>query len=120
MKNKHKAPKVYTRGVQKGRPQTVHEALSHPSWKQTMVKEMTALHSTGTWDLDPLPASKGFILLRLVWMAEWIILRKARLVVKGYTKIYGSDYYDTFSSIVKMAYVRLLLSMVVMSSWPLY
>ena len=29
-------------------PKTMHEALSHPSWKQAMVEEMTALHSTGT------------------------------------------------------------------------
>ena len=25
--------------------------LSHPGWKQTMVEEMMALHSTATWDL---------------------------------------------------------------------
>ena len=32
------------------------------------------------------------------------------------TQIYGSDYYDTFSLVAKMAFVRLLLSMVAMSS----
>ena len=45
---------------------------------------------------------------------------KARLIAKGYTQIYGSDYYDTFSPVAKMASVRLLLSMAAMSSWPLY
>ena len=29
-------------------PNTVHEALSHSSWKQAMVEEMAALHSTDT------------------------------------------------------------------------
>ena len=41
-------------------------------------------------------------------------------MAKGYTKIYGFDYFDTFSSVSNMAYVRLLLSMVAMRSLPLY
>ena len=46
-----------------------------------MVEEMNAFHSSGTWDLVPLHAGKfllvvvGFILLRLVRMAGWIVLR---------------------------------------------
>ncbi|RVW17806.1 Retrovirus-related Pol polyprotein from transposon RE1 [Vitis vinifera] len=45
---------------------------------------------------------------------------KTRLVAKGYTQVYGSDYGDTFSPVAKIASVRLLLSMAAMCSWPLY
>ena len=45
---------------------------------------------------------------------------KARLIVKGYTQIYGSEYYDTFSLVAKMASIRLLFSMAAMRYWPLY
>ena len=41
---------------------------------------------------------------------------KDRLVAKGCTQQYGSNYYDIFSSVAKIAYVRLLLSMAAMRS----
>ena len=41
---------------------------------------------------------------------------KARLFAKGYTQQYGSDYYDAFSLMTKIPYVRLLLSIAVMCS----
>ena len=47
-------------------------------------------------------------------------LLKAWLVAKGYTQVYGSDYYDTFSPVAKIIYVCLLLSMTITQSWSLY
>ena len=37
----------------------MHEVLSHPSGKQEMVEEMTALQSSSTWDLVTLPIGKS-------------------------------------------------------------
>ena len=34
--------------------------------------------------------------------------------------VLSSNYYDTFSPVTKIAYVRLLLYMAAMQSWPLY
>lgn len=35
-------------------PKTIGETLSHPGWQQAMIKELSALHSSGTWELVPL------------------------------------------------------------------
>ena len=106
-------------------PKIVHEAFSHPGWKQAMVEEMVALHSTGTWDLVTLPASKSPVGCHWVYTVNIgldgrVDRLKARLVAKGYTKIYDSDYYDTFSPVAKMASISLLFSVAAMRSWPLY
>ena len=100
-------------------PQTVHEALSHPDSKQTMVEEMTALHSSGTWDLVTLPAGKTHVGCHWVYTVK--ISPDGRvdrlndwLVAKGYTQVYGSDYYNIFSLVARIASIRLLLSMAAM------
>ena len=45
---------------------------------------------------------------------------KARLVAKGFTQTYGIYYQETFSLIAKINTIRVLLSLVVISSWPLF
>ena len=105
-------------------PKSTSEALSHLDWKQAMAEEMNALYSNGTWELVALPPSKSLVGCRWVYIVKMgpdgkIDRLKARLVAKGYTQQYGSDYYDTFSPVAKIASVRLLLSMVAMRSWPL-
>ena len=103
----------------------MHEALSHPGWKQAIVEEIAALHSTGTRDLVTLlngkfPTSFRWVYTIKIGLDGGLDRLKARLVAKGYTQIYGSNYYDTFSPIAKMASIRLLFSMATMRSWLLY
>ena len=86
-----------------------------------MIEEMAALHSTGTWDLVPLPTSKFPIGCYWVYTIKigpdgQVDCLNPRLVAKGYIQIYGSNYYDIFYPIAKIASIRLLLSMVSMSS----
>jgi hypothetical protein len=44
---------------------------------------------------------------------------KARLVAKGFRQRYGLDYEDTFSPIIKMATIRIVLSIIVFRGWSL-
>ena len=45
---------------------------------------------------------------------------KVRLVAKGYAQIDGVDYFDTFSPVAKLTYVRLFISLVASYDWDLH
>ena len=106
-------------------PKSTSEALSHPGWKQAMTEEIDALYSNDTWELVALPPGKSSVGYRWVYTVKvgpdgQIDRLKARLVAKRCTQQYGSDYYDTFSPVAKIASIRLLLFMTAMRSWPLF
>ena len=87
-----------------------------------MAEEIDALYSNGTWELVAFPLGKSPIGCHWVYTVKVepngnVDRLKSHLVVKGYTRQYGLDYYDTFSPVTKIASVRLLLTMVVIRSW---
>jgi histone deacetylase 1/2 len=124
-------PKVYSDGTVRyanlsftGEPTSLDEAFNDPNWKRAMQEEIEALHKNGTWHL--VPPTKGANIIDCKWVYK--IKRKAygsierykgRLVAKGYKQRYGIDYEDTFSPVVKIATIRLVLSIAVSKGWCL-
>lgn len=90
-----------------------------------MIEEMQALESNHTWSLIHLPAGKNPVGCRLVYTVKVVPngnmdRLKARLVAKGFSQIFGQDYRDTFSPVVKMASIWVFLSMAAMNQWRLH
>jgi hypothetical protein len=124
-------PKVYTDGTIRyenfsstGEPTDLEEALNDPNWKKAMQEEIAALHKNETWHL--VPPVKGANIIDCRWVfkikkkADGSIERyKGRLVAKGYKQRHGIDYEDTFSPVVMIATVRLVLSIAVSKGWCL-
>ena len=104
-------------------PNTIREALSHPSWRSAMVEEMHVLDDNGTWNLVQLPAGKKAIGCRWIFKVNpdgSVARLKAQLVGKGYAQSYGVDYSNTFSLIAKMTSIRLFISLVATHNWDLH
>ena len=90
-----------------------------------MDDEIQALKKNDTWDLVPRPINHNVVGCRWIFKTKLhangsIECHKARLVAKGFSQIHGLDFEDTFSSVVHPATIRIILSIVVTSGWPLH
>jgi histone deacetylase 1/2 len=89
-----------------------------------MDEEFEALMQNKTWHLVPPSKNKNLIdckwVYRIKKRSDGTVERyKARLVAKGFKQRYGIDYEDTFSPVVKVATIRLVLSISVSQGWSL-
>ena len=75
--------------------------------------EMDALSDNKTYSLVPLPSNKKAVGGRWVYAVksnpDGSDLFKARYVARGFTQVYGSDYFETFSPTAKMTSIRMLM-----------
>lgn len=106
-------------------PKSYKEATSHPLWIAAMQSEIKALHDNQTWDLVVLPPGKKSI--GSIWVykvkpkSDGSLERcKARLVAKGYNQRSSIDYEETFSPVINIGTVKILLSLAASRYWPLY
>ena len=96
-------------------PKTIKSALKHPGWLSAMQEELSALHANGTWELVPRTPTMNFVGCKWVYKTKLhgdgsLECLKARLVAKGYTQVPGVDFSKTFSPVIKLASIRLILS----------
>ncbi|CAI7864422.1 unnamed protein product [Closterium sp. NIES-53] len=99
---------------------TVKEALA--SWKGKAVKaameeEMRSLLANGTWELVARPRGVNVMKNRWVLTTKYntddtVAREKARLIVKGFTQIYGADYDETYLPVGSYVMLRIFLSIV--------
>ncbi|CAI7816308.1 unnamed protein product [Closterium sp. NIES-53] len=99
---------------------TVKEALE--SWKGKAVKaamdeEIRSLIGMGTWELVERP--RGVNIMKNRWVPttkyridDTVEREKARLVVKGFSQVYGADYDETYSPVSSYVTLRIFLSII--------
>jgi transposase InsO family protein len=105
-----------------GTPASVDEAMRSPQceqWKEAMKAEWESLLKNGTWKLVDRPKSSRGKRVKVL-TTKWVysvkrdekgnILRyKARLVIHGFKQRFGFEYWDTYSPVVRIITMLLVL-----------
>lgn len=106
-------------------PLSVDEALLGPDsdqWRKAMEIEYDSLIKNKTWTLVDRPSNRPIIsskwLFRRKYKSNGSIERfKARFVARGFSQTEGVDYYETFSPVLKMTSLRLLLALATINNY---
>lgn len=109
-------------------PVEVKEALSCKNknkWNDAMRAEINALEKNKTWELVDLPKEHKAIGSKWVFALkrnkDGLVDRfKARLVAKVCSQVYGVNYKETFSPVVRHATIRTLLAIAVQEEMHLH
>ena len=90
---------------------TYEEALKRPDWpkwEDAISKELESLKASGTYQLVERPPGANVVgskwVLRIKKNSAGEVEKyKARLVARGFTQIYGVDYYETYAPVARLA-----------------
>jgi hypothetical protein len=107
---------------------TIQEARKRsdwPKWEDAIQKELESLKRAGTWELVKRPPDTNVVdskwVLRIKKNSAGEIDKyKARLVARGFTQIYGIDYYETYAPVARLASFRILLALAARNNWPVH
>jgi len=100
-------------------PQTIQKVLTRPysqQWQEAIQVEFNSLEKNKTWLLTPLPPNRKPISSKWIFKIKTkadgnLDKYKARLVARGFTQIQGIDYTETFSPVVKLNSIKVLLAL---------
>ena len=101
-----------------GEPQTYKEAVNSTEslmWKEAIKSEIDSILHNHTWELVDLPSgckplSSKWIFKRKRKVDGSIDKYKARLVIKGYRQTEGLDHFDTYSPVMRINSIRMVLA----------
>ena len=94
-------------------------------WKEAINDEMDSIMTNKTWELVDLPPGSKpidckWIFKKKLKVDESMDNFKARLVAKRFTQKHGIDYFDTYSLVVRIATIRVLLVIVSIQKWIIH
>ena len=88
-----------------------------PSWKEAIKSEIDSILQNHTWELVGLPPGSKplgykWIFKKKIKLDGTIDKYKARLVIKGYKQNEGLDYFDAYSPMTRINFIRMVIAIV--------
>ncbi len=108
-------------------PRTLKEAHMHsdwPKWQEAMDKEMDILLKASTWDTVDQSLGKNIVSNKWVFWIKHksdgsIEKYKACLVARGFTQIYGINYFNTYSPVTHFSSIWAILALAACHNWEI-
>nr|GEV11876.1 retrovirus-related Pol polyprotein from transposon TNT 1-94 [Tanacetum cinerariifolium] len=96
-------------------PKNVNEALGDESWIVAMQEELNQFIANGVWELVPQPRNMKITGTKWLFRNKLdengiVYQNKARLVAQGYNQQEDIDYDETYASVARLEYIRILLA----------
>lgn len=90
-----------------------------------MIDEYKALLDNNSWRLVPRTSGANIVTPKWIFKHKFhtdgtLAHHKGRSVVRGYSQRHSIDYNEIFSSVVKPATIRIVLSIAASHSWPIH
>jgi len=102
-------------------PSTVAQALLDPLWRDAMDSEYRALQKNNTWIFVPRDGKEAIgckRAFRVKRKSDGSVDRyKARLVAKGFLQEPTRDYFETFSPVLKLVTIRVIITIALSCRW---
>ena len=95
-----------------------------PELEKAINVELKNLKAAGTWDVVERPENTNVVdskwVFRLKKDAEGRVVKwKARLVARGFTQVYGVNYFETFAPVARLASIRTILAIATRNNWEI-
>nr|GEY96920.1 retrovirus-related Pol polyprotein from transposon TNT 1-94 [Tanacetum cinerariifolium] len=116
---------MYALCVSTMEPKNVKEAMTDPTWIDSMQEELLQFKRLDVWVL--VPALDNISPLTLKWLfknkhdeEKTIIKNKSRLVVRGYHQEEGIDFEESFAPVARMEAIRIFLAYATHKSFTVF
>nr|GFC36316.1 retrovirus-related Pol polyprotein from transposon TNT 1-94 [Tanacetum cinerariifolium] len=113
---------MYSLTVSTMEPKNVKEAMTDPTWIDSMQEELLWFKRLDVWVLVPAPDNISPLPLKWLFKnkhdeEQTVIRNKSRLVVRGYRQEEGINFEESFTPVARMEAIRIFLAYVAHKSF---